>query len=500
MANSSDPSSLRSPVTVKVRSHYRPVSPSSKRQSRSGRSKKRLAPLSKGLLWGGVLSVAAMASAIAGVGISFFTPLGNTLLNAVSPGKSATESSSGQSQNDLFPYHIGRPVNILVLGVDRIEATKEEPVVDAFGGRSDTMLLVRFDPKENTLKSLSIPRDTRVIIPDVGHTKINDANVYGGPKLAARVINKNLGEVPIDRYVRVSTDALRQLVDLIGGVEVFVPTPMAYEDKTQQLKIDLAAGLQTLNGDQAEQFARFRYDVNGDIGRVQRQEVLLKAIQKRLSNPTLLTRIPKAIRILQQSVDTNLSLEEILSLANFGRQLEHKDVQMVMLPGRFSQLEEFDGRSYWIMSRSGGQQIMRQYFNVTYDADQWTTSRRRSPESLRIALQNASDDPTAIERVRQYLREKEYYNIYEIAESPQLLAETKIIVQQGDLESAHYLQRSLGGGLVEGSSTGDLGSDLTIRVGIDVNTWLTNLPITTSKTLDATKKRAVLTKYPPQQR
>ena len=486
MANSSESPSLQSPVAVKVRSHYRPapVPPSKKRQPRSS-SKKRLSPLGKGLLWGGLLSLTAITSAIAGVGVGFFSPLGSTLLQAFSPQNTATESSE-QSAGDLFPYHISRPVNILVMGIDRVEATKEEPIVDVFSGRSDTMLLVRFDPKENTLKLLSIPRDTRVVIPDVGYTKINDANVYGGPKLAARVINKNIGEVPIDRYVRVTTNAFRELVDLVGGIEVFVPTPMVYEDKTQKLNINLDAGLQTLNGEQAEQFARFRHDSNGDIGRVQRQEILLKALQKRLSNPTLLTRIPKAIQILQNSVDTNLSMEEILSLANFGRQLERKEVQMVMLPGRFGGLEEFDGKSYWVMSHSGGKQIMRKYFDVVYESDSWTTSEQRSPERLSIALQNASDDPTAIERVKKYLRAKEYYNIYEISESPQLLAETEIVVQQGDLDATHYLQRSLGGGHVEASSTGDLGSDLTIRIGVDVNQWLTNLPINTSGAIQPT--------------
>jgi hypothetical protein len=134
---------------------------------------------------------------------------------------------------------------------------------------------------------------------------------------------------------------------------------------------------------------------------------------------------------------------------------------------------------------------MRQYFDVVYETQPWAASRQRSPESLSVALQNASDDPTAIKRVKDYLRSKDYYNVYEIAESPQLLAETEIIVQQGDLDAAHYLQRSIGGGHVEASSTGDLGSDLTIRVGIDVNTWLTNLPITTSDAFGQTDKAAV---------
>ncbi len=368
MANSTESSLLQSSETVKVSYHSQPsASPSPTSKYRFGQ-RKRFPPLGKGLVWGGLVSVTATVAAIAGVGIGFFSPLGQGLIQKIIPGQLGAEL---QSQESLFPYHISRPVNILVMGIDRVEPTAEEPMVDEFGGRSDTMLLVRFDPQEHSLKLLSIPRDTRVFIPDVGYTKINDANAYGGPQLAAKVINRNLGEIPIDRYVRVTTDALQELVDLVGGVEVFVPQRMFYEDKTQKLFIDLPAGLQTLNGAQAEQFVRFRYDANGDIGRVQRQEVLLKALQNRLSHPSMITRIPQAIGIVQKTLDTNLTMEEILALVNFGRQLDRQEIQMVMLPGRFSQVEEFDGRSYWIMSDSGKRQVLQNYFNVVDETPSW---------------------------------------------------------------------------------------------------------------------------------
>ncbi|QUS61848.1 LCP family protein [Synechocystis sp. PCC 7338] len=468
MANSTESAPLQSSSTVKVRSHYRPHTATESDRGRP-RLKRTFPPLGKGLVWGSLVTLTATIAAIAGVGVGFFTPGPRGLVQQVIPGQSTGVEAS---QGDLFPYHISRPVNILVMGIDRVEPTETEPDVDEFGGRSDTMLLVRFDPRENSLKLLSIPRDTRVFIPDVGYTKINDANAYGGPQLAAGVINRNLGEVPIDRYVRVTTDALQELVDLVGGVEVFVPRPMFYEDKTQQLLIDLPAGLQTLNGQQAEQFVRFRYDANGDIGRVQRQETLLKALQNRLSHPSMITRIPKAITIVQKTVDTNLTMEEILALVNFGRQLDRQEVQMVMLPGRFSQPTEFDGRSYWVMSDAGKRQVLRNYFNVIEEVPSWAETPGRSPESLRIALQNATDDPQALEQVKEYLRGKDFRNFYETSESPELLAETKILVQRGDLDGAHYLRQTLGGGVVEASSVGDLGSDLTIQVGMDIDQWL----------------------------
>jgi LCP family protein required for cell wall assembly len=377
MANSIEPFPVKSQVSVKVRPGNRPTPPSQRLKASAYRQKKR-SLLLRGLVWGTTFSTTALLSGLAGVGVAFFTPLGSPIsLTRTTdlPRGNFSILAAGNNWNSLFPYHLGRPVNILVMGIDRVEDAPPESL-EAFGGRSDTMLLLRFDPTDNTLKLLSIPRDTRVDIPRFDYTKINDANVHGGPVLAANVVSNTLNNVPIDRYVRVTTNAFRELVDLVGGIEVFVPRPMVYKDVTQKLDINLAEGLQVLNGDQAEQFARFRKDANGDIGRVQRQEILLTSLQKRLNNPTIIPRIPQAINILQKSVDTNLTMEEVLALANFGRQLDKAQIHMVMLPGRFSQPDEFDGRSYWILSDSGRDRVMDQYFGLNEQTQTDVTSDR----------------------------------------------------------------------------------------------------------------------------
>jgi len=134
------------------------------------------------------------------------------------------------------------------------------------------------------------------------------------------VVSNTLGDVTVDRYVRVTTDAFKELVDLVGGVEVYVPERMYHKDVTQKLEIDLQEGWQNLNGDQAEQFARFRNQQYGDIGRVQRQQILLKALQQKIFSPTILPSLPKAVQVLQQYIDTNLSVEECwLSLILAGK-------------------------------------------------------------------------------------------------------------------------------------------------------------------------------------
>ena len=405
-----------------------------------------------------LVAVAALATAI-GVTAAMLLPLPT----GSASNQKGTQPSDSNLWQSGFQYQVGRPVNILVMGIDRVPGAKAGSK-ELFDGRSDTMLLLRVDPMDESVKLLSVPRDTQVNIPNVGVTKINDANVRGGAELAATTVSDVLNGIAIDRYVRVDTEAFRELVDLLGGVEVYVPEAMSYVDKTQKLTINLAAGLQTLNGNQAEQFARFRHDAYGDIGRVQRQQTLLKALLKRVTNPAVIPRLPGLVSAMQKYIDTNLSLEEMLALTGAGRKLSQGNFKMVMLPGRFSTPTEFNA-SYWIMNPEGRDRVMQQYFNI--DPSAATTAQARSANDLRIAIQNASSKTDAADQLRRYLIKRGFSNVYLGSDWSEKQSQTQIIAQQGDLSNAETLKGLLGMGRVEADSTGDLESDLTIRLGDD---------------------------------
>ena len=404
-----------------------------------------------------LVAAAAVSTAI-GVTVAMIVPLPT----GVASSPKGDQSPNGSLWQSGFQYQVGRPVNILVMGIDRVLDAKAGSK-ELFNGRSDTMLLLRVDPTDDSVKLLSIPRDTQVSIPTVGVTKVNDANVRGGSELAAKTVSGLLNGMAIDRYVRVDTAAFRELVDLLGGVEVYVPEQMSYVDQTQKLKIDLSPGLQTLNGDQAEQFARFRHDAYGDIGRVQRQQTLLKALLKRLTNPLVLPRLPGLVSAMQKYIDTNLSLEEMIALTSAGRKLSQGNFKMVMLPGRFSNPDEFVA-SYWLMNPEGRDRVLRQYFDV--EAADAATNQLRA-QDLRIAIQNASSKPDAARELRSYLSSQGFSNVYIASDWSDKQKQTQIIAQQGDLNSAEMVQKLLNAGRVAADSTGDLDSDLTIRLGDD---------------------------------
>ncbi|MBP0001066.1 MAG: LCP family protein [Cyanobacteria bacterium SID2] len=415
-----------------------------------------------GLLWWSlVATVAVLISAVLGA-----------ITALVMPASSLIQSPWRQGRLwENFGYELARPVNILVLGVDRDPKLADDSP-NLFEGRSDTVLLVRFDPSDSSLNAISIPRDTQVTIPNYGTAKLNQANPLGGIDLAKQAVSELAENVTIDRYVRVNSEALVELVDMLGGVEVFVPDRMSYLDRTQRLEIDLEPGWQLLDGQQAQQFSRFRQGRYGDVGRVQRQQILLKALRDRLATPTVLPRISSILRVLQKYVDTDLSFEELLALAGFSLQLEPQQVRLVLLPGRFSTTVESE-TSYWLVDTERKERVLANFFDLPtsdafIDRPSSPTAFNEIPENQpRIAIQNASGNLQALEQVRSTLEQLGFTDVYVVADWPEVRRHTTIVVQNGDLDSARRLQTLLGFGEIEAISTGDLDSDLTLRLGRD---------------------------------
>lgn len=414
------------------------------------------------LFWGGVVNL----SLLLGAGVALLTPIWSDR-HSFDSGLLSLKNSQLHRRDFLrngLPYQISRPVNILIMGIEPHPGIVWNTSPAAFTGSSDMMLLLRLDPDRQLMRVLSIPKDSQVVMPQIGLGKISLANSLG-PALAAQTVSRTLNNVPIDRYVRITTDALQQLVEQLGGVEIFVPQQMQYQDATGQLQIDLDRGWQTLNGEQAEQFARFRASNVGDLDRVQRQQMLLKAIRDRLTSPAVLPRLPQIARIMQSYINTNLSPEEILAIGNFAVALNWENLQMMLLPGDLSPFSQ-DPSSYWIYTP--GQDQMMKYFGV----DVIGVAKPKALTSLKIAVQNASGKPNLSQQVANYLKRRGFEKVYVVSDWSDSQRQTEIIAQKGNLEAAAEMQKVLGLGNVEASAIGDLKSYLTIRVGKDWNSDL----------------------------
>ena len=398
---------------------------------------------------------------------------------------SKTETVSAKNLN--LP-ELKRPVNILVLGIkvissdldnEGIKSQKKDLgyqyLVNSFEGLSDSMLLLRFDPKQEKVSVISIPRDTRVYIEGHGVRKINHANKYGGPALTAAVASELLGGINIDRYVRVNVQGVEKLIDALGGVTVNVPKDMKYNDFSQHLYIDLKKGIQHLDGDKSMQFLRYRYDEYGDISRVQRQQMLMRSAVEQTLKPATVIKIPKLLAVIQSHLDTNLTVRELMALANFAAKTDRSDIKMMMLPGDFNSGNETV--SYWLPNYQNINKLMTKHFNLPSDRDDGAIANNQyaslegipdiSNPRIRISVQDSTENQEVLQSALDTLREAGYTRVNASKNWQDPLAKTRVIAQSGDDEAAEEVRSILGVGEVVVESTGELNSDITVQLGRD---------------------------------
>ncbi|MDD2494612.1 MAG: LCP family protein [Tissierellia bacterium] len=218
-------------------------------------------------------------------------------------------------------------INVLLLGLEH--------------ERSDTIMVATYDTKEKKADIISIPRDTYVErdgFVNSANNKINTIYTVKGIEGIKDMV-RSLTGITVDKYVTIDYDGVRAAVDAVGGVDVNVPFHMRYTDPYSDppLDINIPEGEQTIYGDQAMEFLRFRKTnypgytgyAEGDLGRIQAQQDFVKsAIKKSLS-----LKLPKVISSIYPHVDTDFSLTELTSLAVGSIGFSSDNVDFHTLPG-----------------------------------------------------------------------------------------------------------------------------------------------------------------------
>lgn len=350
------------------------------------------------------------------------------------------------------------PTTVLFMGVDVAYSGARAGLVrdnTSFKGNTDTMLLGFLNPQVKRASILHIPRDTEAYVGKAGIQKINSANAIGGPELARATVADLLG-VPVNHYLIMNLHGLVDMVNEIGGVTVEVPKKMSYMDWTAKLKIDLEPGVHTLTGNQAMGFVRFRHDALGDIGRVQRQQVFLQAVARKMAEPASWVHVPALLQIAQRNINTDMNEIELISALNFMHSLPREAIKFVMLPGQFS------GNGDWIAT-TDGRDLAQQLANPDHE---FVLSRR----NISVCVINATSERNLGGKVATALQRLGYLTRVERDDPDPLHRKTQIIVQNGNTANAKMLQHDLGDvGEVVNASVGNLVSSITIVAHNDLN-------------------------------
>lgn len=286
----------------------------------------------------------------------------------------------------MLPF-MPRKQNILLLGVDS-NGSNTDPWK---GTRSDTIVLLNIDPKTRSVNAISVPRDSKVFLPEeYGIQKINAAHALGGIKLTKETVEETLG-VRVDRYIVVSDEAVKRLVDALGGVPIYVEKRMSYDDYSGGLHVHLSRGLHVLDGKNAVGYLRFRHDGLGDIGRTQRQQWFLRGLLEKIQTPQAIAKIPEMLNIASNYIKTDLSLYEMSQYAALAKSFDINKIEVATLPGAPNKRGSV---SYWILDPEKTQEVINRliYRDEPGPTDKnFTAGIMYSPEKEKQAMQLKSE-------------------------------------------------------------------------------------------------------------
>lgn len=240
---------------------------------------------------------------------------------------------------------------------------------------ADVTMLVNCDTVNNTISVMQIPRDTYVGLDNLTTHKINESfarfyNKASGTNVSdvnvaaleqyASMFEKSLC-VNIHHTVLMNLDGFKNIVNALGGVTLYVPEDMEYDDPDQGLYINLKEGLQTLNGEQAEQFVRFRSGwVQADLGRINAQKIFLTALFNQVKGVIKNLDVPAISNLATEvfkNVYTDMSVSDLIYYAKFLINVDLSSINMATIPGNMA-------GSFYVANREATLNIINKYFNI----------------------------------------------------------------------------------------------------------------------------------------
>ena len=235
---------------------------------------------------------------------------------------------------------------------------------DAAANLSDVLMLVSLDMTSGDVNIMQIPRDAYFNIGSERGSRINTAPRQLGVDKFASALGEAMG-INIDFYISLDLDTVKEMVDLVSGIEIDIPMDMEYNDPAQGLSINLKKGKRVLNGEEALSFLRFRSGyLTGDLGRLDAQKLFLNALGKRvgeIKNPIVVYNL---FKLISSKGITNIGEQEIISLGIKCAKLKGGQAYYLTAPGEAIQSEQ-SGAWYYILSKPSLEEILKARFGAT---------------------------------------------------------------------------------------------------------------------------------------
>lgn len=271
-----------------------------------------------------ILISIAIIIPLLGIGYLYFQ------LNSMYDKEEAKEISTTQESEKNKKNGI---TNILLVGVDGNNIEK--------GNRSDSMMILTIDEKNQDIRLTSLARDTYVDIEGYGSEKLTHAYAYEGASLLIQTIKNNFG-IDVDKYVAVSFESFEKIIDILDGIEINVS-----KKEVSQINGIKKSGTQTLNGSQALEYSRIRY-IDSAYERDNRQRKVIEALYNKLvndSNGNLMSVLNEVLRYTK----TNMLPLEIVSIANKAIKINDTEFDQVEFPFKEARKDNNIKEKGWII-------------------------------------------------------------------------------------------------------------------------------------------------------
>ncbi len=324
----------------------------------------------------------------------------------------STSSGSLIPQQPRIVWERKERINFLLMGVD-LRPGERGPT------RSDTIIIVTLDPVSKAVGMFSIPRDLWVPIPGYGENRINtayylgDAQKYpgGGPALAKKTIQYNFG-VPIHYYITINFVGFRKIVDAVGGVTIDVPKDIndqSFPDDNYGYRpLFIPKGRQHMNGEMLLDYARTRHG-DSDFGRMKRQQQVLMALKDQALNLNLITKIPALWAAKEDMVQTDLRLDDIISLAQIAKDVKSENIHAAVLDESMALgITTPSGAQVLWPDRERIRTVIEQLFKppepVAVQVQPPEQIKRLATESAKIEISNGTSTEGLAGRVAEWLK------------------------------------------------------------------------------------------------
>lgn len=273
----------------------------------------------------------------------------HSLTKAVDTMHQPIDRDKSDKRTEQVQLDKAQPFSVALLGVDQRANDR---------GRSDSIIVMAVNPNTNSVKMLSIPRDTRTQIIGRGTVdKINHAYAFGGVKMSLDTI-ENFLDIPIDYYVQINMEGFKDIVDSVGGVTVQNDLNFTQDGS------HFPKGQLTLNGERALKYARMRHeDPRGDFGRQMRQRQIIQAVIHEGASLKSLTNYSNIFSALGNNVKTNLTFDEMVTIQSKYKQASNSIEQIQMK----AQGKMINGISYQVISdeeKARVQHILKQQLEL----------------------------------------------------------------------------------------------------------------------------------------